>query len=164
ASTPQTAPLSGPPLRVTGNTTTIELAPVLLAIDQGLYPGPATLENGGVPNLFGLVSPAATGEPLVSDVSTNYDTQALLGSAENPDLRIVMTVSEGLYRIVAKRSAGIATLADLRGKRIGTVRNTSSAFFLHSMLQTAGLTEDDVEIVPLYPMDLYKTALTDGTV
>src|SRR5688572_5318992 len=39
------------PLRVYGNTTTIELAPVLLASDR-LYAGRSTVTNGGIPNLF----------------------------------------------------------------------------------------------------------------
>lgn len=152
------------PLRVVGNVTTIELAPVLLATDQGLYDGPVTLDNGGVPNLFGLAAPATEGEPVEADVATNAETQALRVSVDNPDLRIVMTVSEGLYRIIGSRAAGIETLADLKGKRVGTIANTSSNFFLREMLRTVGLTMDDVTVVPLFPMDLYRTAFADGAV
>jgi NitT/TauT family transport system substrate-binding protein len=152
------------PLRVYGNTSTIELAPVLLAIDGGLYEGPVILTNGGVPNLFNAQAVAGISEAGLADVATNADTQALRVSVQNPDLRIIMTVSEGLYRIVARRSAGIEEIADLRGKRIGAIPNTSSNYFLHKMLQTAGLTIDDVEVVRLFPMDLYKTSLADGTV
>jgi NitT/TauT family transport system substrate-binding protein len=152
------------PLRVTGNVTTIELAPVLLAIDQGLYDGPVTLNNGGVPNLFGLAAPATDGTPVIADVSTNAETQALRVSADNPDLRIVMTVSEGLYRIIGSRAAGVETLSDLKGKRVGSIANTSSNFFLREMLRTVGLTMDDITLVPLFPMDLYKTAFADMTV
>ena len=152
------------PLRITGNVTTIELAPVLLAIDQGLYDGPTTLNNGGVPNLFGLAAPATDGTPVIADVSTNAETQALRVSADNPDLRIVMTVSEGLYRIIGSRAAGVETLEDLEGKRIGSIANTSSNFFLREMLRTVGLTMDDVTLVPLFPMDLYRTAFADGMV
>lgn len=154
----------GEPLRIYGNVTTIELAPVLLALDQGLYPGPATLTNGGVPNLFGLGGNPEFFEPGVADVATNAETQALRASVDNPDLRIVMTVSEGLYRIVARRSAGIETLADLRGRRVGTTINTSSNYFLHRMLQSVGLTIDDVEVVSIWPMDRYHDVLADGTV
>lgn len=164
ASAGQQAGSSDAPLRIYGNVTTIELAPVHLAIDAGLYDGPTTLTNGGVPNLF---NPAAVGEIAdagFADVATNADTQALRISVENPDLRIIMTVSEGLYRIVARRSAGIETVADLRGKRIGTIPNTSSNYFLHKMLQTAGLTIDDVEVVRMFPMDLYRTQLAEGAV
>ncbi len=164
ATTEPATDASAEPLRVYGNVSTIEIAPVLLAVQAGVYDGPATLTNGGVPNLF---NPAAVGEIAdagFADVATNADTQALRISVENPDLRIVMTVSEGLYRIVARRSAGIETLADLEGKRIGTIPNTSSNYFLHKMLQSAGLSIDDVEVVRMFPMTLYGTQLADGTV
>ena len=55
------------------------------------------LSGGGIPLLV----------DRTADVATNSETQVLLRSVENPDLRIVMTVAEGHYRIVARRSAGI---------------------------------------------------------
>jgi ABC-type nitrate/sulfonate/bicarbonate transport system substrate-binding protein len=142
------------PLRVYGNTTTIELAPVLLAVDRH-YKGPITVSNGGVPNLF------RAGE---ADVATNADTQALRVSVDNPSLRIIFTVSEGFYRVIGRRSAGIAKLADLRGKKIATVPRTSSAFYLHKMLATVGLTEADVTIVPMVPLQQIPGALKRGEI
>ncbi len=126
------------PLRIQGNITTIELAPVLLAAQSPRTPG--TITNGGVPDL------ARTGG---AELATNAETQALRASLTNPDLRIIMTVSEGLYRIVARRSAGINSLADLKGKRIATISITSSGYFLHRMLRTVGLDYADVTVVPL---------------
>lgn len=162
ASAPQ--PLSRPvPLAVYGNRTTFEIAPVLMAADR-LYGDAATVKMGGVPNLFGVAGPAGFSDPGIADLATNAETQALRISVKNPDLRIIMTVSEGLYRIVGRRSAGIATLADLRGKRIATIPNTSSGYFLHKMLQTVGLTEADVTIVPIMPLAGMPSALAEGKV
>ncbi len=127
---------SYPNLAVFGNTTTLELAPVLLAA-KSVYPGKATVTNGGIPNLWSG-----------ADLATNAETQALVQSVTHSNLRIVFTVCEGFYRIVARRSAGIATLADLRGKRIATVPGTSSAYFLHDMLATVNLDDSAVTIVP----------------
>ncbi len=127
-----------PALRVQGNVTTIELASVLLAGQW--HAAPVVISNGGVPDL------ARAGG---AELATNAETQALRASLTNPDLRIIMTVSEGLYRIVARRSAGINSLADLKGKRIATIAITSSGYFLHRMLRTVGLDYDDVVIVPL---------------
>jgi NitT/TauT family transport system substrate-binding protein len=124
-----------PNLAVFGNTTTLELAPVLLAA-KSVYPGKATVANGGIPNLWSG-----------ADLATNAETQALVQSVSHSDLRIIFTVCEGIYRIVARRSAGISTLADLRGKRIATTPGTSSAYFLHSMLATAQLDESTVTVV-----------------
>ena len=56
-----------------------------------------------------------------------------------------MTVTESFYRLVARRSAGIETLADLKGKRVMLPRNTSAHYFLVAMLRTVGLTEEEVE-------------------
>ena len=149
-------------LSVFGNTTTIEIAPVLVVADRGLYPGPMTVTNGGIPNLFGVATTSELFSAGTAVLATNAETQALRNSVDNPDLRIILTVSEGLYRLVAKRSSGIAGIADLRGKKIGTIRNTSSNYFVQAMLGSAGLAIDDVEISSVFPLTNYATALTTG--
>jgi NitT/TauT family transport system substrate-binding protein len=128
-----------PNLVVAGNTTTLELAPVLVAAKSD-YPGMAKVTNGSIANLW-------TG----ADLATNAETQALVQSVTHSNLRIVFTVCEGIYRIVARRSAGIASLGDLRGKRIATLPATSSAYFLHAMLATVQLTDTDVTVVSAAP-------------
>lgn len=141
------------PLAVYGNTSTIEFAPVLLAAQS--HAEPVAIGNGGVPDLF---------RPDRAVLSTNAETQALRVSVDNPNLRIIMTVSEGLYRIVARRSAGITSLADLKGKRIATISITSSGYFLHRMLRTVGLDHDDVTVVPVMPLARLADAIAAGEV
>jgi sulfonate transport system substrate-binding protein len=136
-------------LRVAGNTSTLELAPVLLAAKE-LGAERVVVKNGGIPALF---------EADTADLATNAETQALRQSVDHPDLRIVLTVAEGFYRVVARRSAGVHTLADLRGKRIATAPSTSSAFYLYKTLATAGLKPADVTIVPLSPLSRMPAAL-----
>jgi NitT/TauT family transport system substrate-binding protein len=80
----------------------------------------------------------------LADVALNSETQALRGAVGNPDLRFIFTVAECAYRIVARRSAGIRRLADLRGKRVATQLGSSGEFFLDAMLRTVGLTAQDV--------------------
>ena len=153
---------AGEPLSVFGNTTTIEIAPVLVVADRGLYPGPMTVTNGGIPNLFGVATTSELFSAGTAVLATNAETQALRNSVDNPDLRIILTVSEGLYRLVAKRSSGISQVADLRGKKIGTILNTSSNYFVQAMLRSGGLSIDDVEISSVFPLTNYATALTTG--
>jgi NitT/TauT family transport system substrate-binding protein len=141
-------------LRVYGNTTTIELAPVLLVADQ-LGSNVVTVTNGGIPNLY-----SPTGADI-ADVATNAETQVLRQSIDHPDLRIILTVSEGFYRIVARRSAGISSLQDLRGKKIATIATTSSGYYLHKMLGNVGLSVDDVTVVPLSPLSKMPAALAN---
>jgi len=124
-------------LAFSGLTSAVELAPLRLAAN-GLYPAKITISSGGVDNLFG--SNAAL-------IASNAETQALRSSVQHTDLRIIFTICEGLYRIVAKKSSGIATLADLKGKSI-TAPNSgaSSDYYLYKMLGTVGLTTSDVKI------------------
>ena len=151
------------PISVHGNIQVLEIAPVLLAADRH-YPGPASVKMGGIPNLFGEAPIPGYGAPGVADVATHAETQALRYSVKNPDLRIILTVAEGHYRIVARRSAGIATVADLRGKRIAAIPPTSSGYFLHRMLQEAGLSEADVTLVSVTPLSDMPKALAEGRV
>jgi ABC-type nitrate/sulfonate/bicarbonate transport system substrate-binding protein len=129
--------VTAPPLRITSDTASIEFTPVLIAA-QDFYPGKATVGSGGIPTL--LTNPDV-------DLGTNAETQTLRQSIEHPNVRIIFTVTETFYRIIASRKAGIATLADLGGKRIGTIPNTSAAYYVDKTLRTVGLTDADVTIV-----------------
>lgn len=147
------------PIRVSGSYW-IELSPVLVAANS-FYPERLQVGEGGIVRI-------TSGE---ADLATNAETQLLRESLTNPDLRIIMTVTESFYRLVARRSAGIETLSDLKGKRVMLPRNTSAHYYLVAMLRTAGLTEDDVEVVNLLPaqgdqtgMDQMSDALARGEV
>jgi NitT/TauT family transport system substrate-binding protein len=133
----QSGPLGpGALFTVAVSTTTLEAAPVYLA-DEGPFGPRLHVINGGVRSLTGGGAHAAT----------NATTQMLVVIRDNPKVRLLFTLTEGLYRIVAKRSAGIQTLADLRGKRIVVPRATSAHYYLAAMLRSAGLQESDVTLV-----------------
>jgi hypothetical protein len=74
-------------LRIYGNLSLLEMAPVLLAADR-IYPEKTLLEHGSVMALWGQASDLAS---LTSagqaDLATNSETQALRGSVAHPDLR-----------------------------------------------------------------------------
>lgn len=137
------------PLRASGSLF-IELSPLLIAA-HGAYPGPITMAVGGIPLIV-------SGEV---DVATNAETQLLRQSVDNPDLRVIFTVAESFYRIVGKRSAGIRTVADLKGKKISVPRNTSAHYYLFKMLASGRLTEADVTLVAVPGGESIK-ALQDG--
>ncbi|MBO9670405.1 MAG: ABC transporter substrate-binding protein [Sphingobium sp.] len=148
------------PIAVYGNRTTIELAPVLLAAERS----GTTVKMGGVTNLTGDPgAPGYTSDGL-ADVATNAETQALRASVKNPNIRIVMTVTEGLYRMVARKSAGINQIADLKGKRIATVPPTSSGYFVALLLGKAGLSYADITPVAVTPLSEMARQLKDGKV
>jgi len=126
-------------LKIAVNRTTIESAPLLVQEIPGVRV---------IPVASGRAASAQLVDGTV-DAATGSETQALLNSVTQPDLRIVLTLSECRYRVVARRSAGIQKVGDLRGKRVATTRNTSAEYFLAEMLATARLRESDVSLVPL---------------
>jgi sulfonate transport system substrate-binding protein len=136
-------------LRVGVNLTTIETAPIYLAAD-GLD---VALTGGAIPALT---------EGKV-DVVTNAETQAILRSTERPDIRVILTVAEYGYRIIARGSAGVGTASDLRGKRIATSLNSSAHFYIVKTLRGVGLAEKDVTVVGMLPNDM-PAALARGDV
>jgi sulfonate transport system substrate-binding protein len=139
------------PLRTAGNMTTIELSPLLVAANK-IYPGKISVINGGIPAIMsGMV-----------DAATNAETQLLRQSVDDPDLRVIFTVAESFYRIVARKSAGIHRIEDLKGKRITTPRNTSAHYYLVKMLATGHLAEGDVTLVTIDPLTDMSAALKDG--
>lgn len=131
------APL-GPkaPFTVAVSTATLEAGPVYIA-DEGPFGPQFQYINGGVRSLANDGAHAAT----------NATTQMLIVIRDNPKVRLLFTLTEGLYRIVAKRSAGITTLADLRGKRVVVPRDTSAHYHLVAMLRSAGVQESEVTLV-----------------
>ena len=147
--TPPSVPLAADaPFTVAMNTATLEGGPVYVA-DNGPQGAGFRVINGGVRNLANGGAHAAT----------NAETQFLIAGA--PNVRILFTVADGLYRIVARRSAGISSLADLKGKRITLPRDTSAHYYVVRLLASAGLSESDVTIVDL-PRDQMAKGVIDG--
>lgn len=117
----------------------IEHTPQPYAIKH-FYDGssPATLHSGGVATLSNDSS---------FDLAANAETQGLKQYSRNRKLRLIYVICEFPYRLVANKAAGINTLADLKGKRIGTISVTSAGVFIHNLLSSAGLKDSDYTIV-----------------
>ena len=128
----------------------LEAAPIHIA-DQGPSGAGFQVIDGGV-RTVALKGAHAAG---------NATTQMLRVLGDNPNVRLLFTLVDGNYRIVAKRSAGINRLADLKGKRIVVPRNTSANYFLVAMLRTAGLQESDVTLVTA-PATAMAAAMVKG--
>lgn len=127
-------------IRIAVNATTIESAPIFLAERT------PNVKIVPVPN--GRAAMAQLLEGSV-DAATGSETQALLNSTTQPEMRVIMTLSEASYRIIGRKSAGIRRVGDLRGKKVAATVNTSSQYFLREMLRTEGLRESDVQFVSL---------------
>jgi sulfonate transport system substrate-binding protein len=142
-------------IKIAVNSTTIESAPVFLAERT------SRMQIVPVPN--GRVAM----EQLLHggvDAATGSETQMLLNSIAEPGIRIILTLAEARYRIIARRSAGVRRVEDLRGKKVGATVNTSSQYFLREMLRKSGmLLETDIHFVSLEGPDM-PAALKRGEV
>jgi len=145
------APL--PPLKITSDTASIEFTPLLVAAEN-FYSGTASVGSGGIPTLL---------SDSTVDLGSNAETQSLRQSVMHPNLRIIFTVTETFYRIVASRAAGVTKLADLKGKSIATIPNTSAAYYVDKMMRTVSLTDKDLTIRS-GTAETLPTLLANGTV
>jgi len=132
-------------IKIAVNATTIESAPIFLAERM---PG---VQIVPVPNGRAAMAQLLNGSV---DAATGSETQALINSTAEPGIRIVLTLAEARYRIIARRSAGIRRIEDLRGRKVAATINTSSQYFMREMLRTAGLRESDVRFVNLEGPDM----------
>ena len=138
------------PFTVAVATAVVEAATVYMA-KEGPFGSQFQYINGGVRTLQNNGAHAAG----------NATTQMLVVLRDNPKVRLLFTLVDGNYRIVAKRSAGINRLADLKGKRVVVPRNTSANYYLVAMLRAAGLQESDVTLVTA-PATAMAAAMVKG--
>lgn len=126
-------------LRIASSLEWIEHTPQPYAI-KNFYNGStaATLVSGSVQSLASDRS---------FDLAANAETQGLLTYGRNKNLRLIYIICESAYRIVANKAAGVSTLADLKGKKVGTQRGTSAGYFVSKFLSTAGLKDSDYTVV-----------------
>ena len=82
------------------------------------------------------------------DLRTRIAAGTLGAAAGEPLVIIASTCNRGMA-IIARKDAGIATLKDLKGKRVGYVRATTAQYFLIRMLEEVGLSWDDITPVAM---------------
>ncbi len=98
-------------------------------------------------------------------VSTVADMPVVFNSFKRNDFCIFATFTSSYFfvKILARKDSGIKTGADLKGKRVGINRGTSSHFYLGVYLIHNNLAISDIEIVHFKTIDL-PAALKNGEV
>src|SRR5262249_35674371 len=99
------------------------------------------------------------------DMATASEMPTMLNSLQRSDFAIVATfaTSKRDVKLVARRSAGINAPSDLRGKRVGTIKETSSHYFLDLFLLFNGVDPRGIELVGLTPEQI-TTAIKEKTI
>lgn len=90
-----------------------------------------------------------------ADLAMVADTPVMFAIMRGADLSIVATTysSRSYMALVARGDHGIATPADLRGKKIGYVPSTSGHFFLYSFLLGHGLSDERTQKIVITPAE-----------
>lgn len=160
APTPSTAPVA---LTVgLGYIPSVQFAQFYLADRAGYYRDAGlevTLQNKIDPDLITLLGQGAV------DIGSGDGTSVIPAVSQGIPVIYTSTIYGTFPAVViARADAGIATAADLRGKRIGTPgRYGTNWIMLQALLESAGLTPDDVTIVE-FPDFGQATALQQGRV
>jgi NitT/TauT family transport system substrate-binding protein len=140
----------------------IQFAPFYLAAQNGYYKAAGldvTFQNGNDDTLVTLVGQGAV------DIGLSDGTSVIPAVAQGVPIRYVTTIYAKLPNIVfAKASSGIKTVADLKGKKLGTPGKFGSSWImLQALLASAGLKTSDLDI-QLYPDFGQGAALAQGAV
>jgi NitT/TauT family transport system substrate-binding protein len=92
-------------------------------------------------------------------------TTAIAAIAQGSPLRIVAMTGRGSDGILVRADGGISSVADLRGKRVATIRASILDVLLRQSLEAAGLDpETDVELVYMSKLGDLISALRTGQV
>lgn len=120
-------------------------APLIIAKQQGYF-----LEQGLDVELIGPADP--TDPPRLvaagtAEIGITYEPEFMEQVDEGlPLIRIGTLIDKPLNSLVTLKSTGIRSLADLKGKRIGSSTGGMSEVMLKVMLAKAGLSASDVEL------------------
>ena len=91
-----------------------------------------------------------------ADIATASDSPVMFRSFERDDYVVIgtfVTTSDDV-KLVGRRNAGITLPGDLRGKKVGVVRGSSSQFFLDSYLLWHGIDPGSVDHVAMQPDEM----------
>ncbi len=133
------------------HSTWVGYGPLYIARDKGFFK-----QNGVDVDLVVMEDPKERFPTLMADriqmIASTVDT-ALLYLKKPTDFQYVVAIddSDGGDGIVAKKD--IASIADLKGKRVAVDDGSVSDFYLNVLLSKAGLKESDVQTVNMTAAD-----------
>lgn len=109
-----------------------------------------------------VIAAMASGDVQVAELGSS---PLAIGATQGVDFKLFM-LSEGIgtaESLIAKKDSGIASLADLKGKRVAVPVGSTAHFSLMGALTHEGIAESDITIVNL-PADQIAAAWDSGQV
>jgi len=96
------------------------------------------------------------------EIATAGDFVLVRNIFDAPDLTILVVIDAvDDIRVIGRKDHGVHQISDLKGKRIGLMRKSSSEFFLDRLLAMEGIPSQDVKIFNLSPSQQVE-AITRG--
>jgi sulfonate transport system substrate-binding protein len=100
------------------------------------------------------------------DVASSSEIPPVFAAADGKPNFDVVAVQRGNtlnQEVVAPKGSKVTSIGQLKGKKVGYVKNTTAHYFLYELLKRAGLGWDDITAAPLEP-DKALAALGGGSV
>jgi len=140
----------------------VAAAPIWIAQDRGYF------AKAGVES---TISKCSAGKDCVDamyrgdvDLAAAAEFVVARLSFSQKDLRVLGTTATSHdIRLVADKSKGIASIADLKGKRVGVSVGTNGEYFLSRLLTRNGVEQDAITWVDLKPQEM-DAAMSAGNV
>lgn len=153
-----------PPQKITvAFTDQPQCALVHIAVAQGYFRAEG-LDVAPLKYTYGKAALAAVLEGK-ADIATAAETPIMFSILNGEKVLVLANIvaSNTNNGVLARRGAGVAGVADLRGKRIGFTAGTTSDFFLSSLLTARGIARGEVREVSLKPEQM-QAAMLGGEV
>jgi ABC-type nitrate/sulfonate/bicarbonate transport system substrate-binding protein len=98
-----------------------------------------------------------------ADFATVAETPVMFNVLKGEKIFVLANIEASSMNnaVVARKDAGIAAPADLKGKRIGVTSGTTTDFFLDSLLTANGLIRTEVQPVALKPEEMQDAILAN---
>ncbi len=99
------------------------------------------------------------------DYAVGYTTPVVLALAEGFDFKILTQLHRAANNtfLVLRKTNAIQKFEDLKGRRIGLIKNTNAEFFLNLLIQLNYLEREDIQVV-YFEGDQHIKAILDGLV
>lgn len=97
-------------------------------------------------------------------LATVAESPIVFASLRGERFSIIATIAtaRGYNKIITRRGRGIATVADLSGKRVGTYVGASAQYFLDLNLLWSGIDPTRMKVVPIQPAQSAQASVLDG--
>lgn len=98
-----------------------------------------------------------------ADIATTAEAPTTAAALSNQPIAFLARIEYSDLKTLTRKAAGIGTLADLKGKKIGFTAGTGGEVYTVNLLKRAGLKASDVELTNIPPHGL-AAALAAGSI